>query len=251
MELQVWKIEKLCSDILSEWYVNSRHSFGPWLFVIWSLPLKSITSEKFMADFCTFALLKALKINFLYSKRIIWSKVQKFTGKFSHGLDLTSLLFVWVVCMNSVVNVLTHKLQAVLIKVFSSSCLSVVKVVISFVVVYLVCLNLKKIDLKQLSELFWKLYNTKKSKICKKSSDNIFNKLQAGQSCGILFQYQLQSPKLSIPFNLHPEKWFWGCHLRFFRAWTWKNIGYQPTRFFEGAGIWFFFLIYLMKPSFF
>ena len=22
------------------------------------------------------------------------------------------------------------------------------------------------------------------------------------------------------PFNLHPEKWFWGCHLRFSRAWT-------------------------------
>ena len=34
--------------------------------------------------------------------------------------------------------------------------------------------------------------------------------------------YSVQSSIDSRPFNLHPEKWFWGCHMRFSRAWTWK-----------------------------
>ena len=43
--------------------------------------------------------------------------------------------------------------------------------------------------------------------------------------------------------------WFWGCHLRFSRAWTWKSIGQQSRRFFLGRRP-IFFLIYLMNPAF-
>ena len=50
-----------------------------------------------LADFCTSALLKALKINLIYSKKIKKSdgqafrvaEVQKSAGEFSNGLDLS------------------------------------------------------------------------------------------------------------------------------------------------------------------
>ena len=38
----------------------------------------------------------------------------------------------------------------------------------------------------------------------------------------LAFSSKLDETAFSCPFNLHPENWFWGCHLRFSRAWTWK-----------------------------
>ena len=49
--------------------------------------------------------------------------------------------------------------------------------------------------------------------------------------------------RVNRPFNLHPEKRIWGCHLRFSRAWTWKNLHDRvaTTQIFWGAGTWFFY----------
>ena len=59
------------------------------------MELKLRPSENSLADFCTSALMKALKINLLYSKKVygeaFWNaEVQKSAGEFSHGLDIKS-----------------------------------------------------------------------------------------------------------------------------------------------------------------
>ena len=40
------------------------------------------------------------------------------------------------------------------------------------------------------------------------------------------FNIQLHLPIFNRLFNLNPEEWIWGYHLRFFRAWIWKNMVY-------------------------
>ena len=48
----------------------------------------------------------------------------------------------------------------------------------------------------------------------------------------------------NCPFNLHPEKWFWGCYLRFSRTYISTQIFFLDRQL-------IFFLIYFRKPSFF
>ena len=64
----------------------------------------------------------------------------------------------------------------------------------------------------------------------------------------ITYKFDLLScRKMSIfyirPFNLQPEKWFWGCHLKFFWVWSWKKKVWEPLFPFRVA-TWVFFLIY-------
>ena len=60
--------------------------------------LKSRPCENSLADFCIFALLKALKINLIYSKKVDGQafkskEVQKSAREFSQGLNLNQVLF--------------------------------------------------------------------------------------------------------------------------------------------------------------
>ena len=53
--------------------------------------------ENYLAEFCTFALLKALKINLIYSKKVDGQafkskEVQKSARGFSQGLNLRQVL---------------------------------------------------------------------------------------------------------------------------------------------------------------
>ena len=64
----------------------------------------------------------------------------------------------------------------------------------------------------------------------------------------ITYKFDLLScRKMSIfyirPFNLQPEKWFWGCHLKFFWVWSWKKKS-ENLYFLSGWPPEFFFLIY-------
>ena len=51
-------------------------------------------------------------------------------------------------------------------------------------------------------------------------------------------------------FNLHPGKWFWGCHLRFFRTWIWLNIGLATNQMFFWTDTLFSDLCTLWNPAF-
>ena len=61
----------------------------------------------------------------------------------------------------------------------------------------------------------------------------------------ITYKFDLLScRKMSIfyirPFNLQPEKWFWGCHLKFFWVWSWKKKSLRTFISFQGGHLSFF-----------
>ena len=73
-----------------------NHLTTPTLYYYAILILRSRPCENSLAFFCTTALLKAIKINLLYSIKRRWSSFQKCrsaksSSKFSHGLHLNKL----------------------------------------------------------------------------------------------------------------------------------------------------------------
>ena len=69
--------------------------------------------ENCLANFCRSALLKALKINFLYRKKadgqtLKSAEVQKSTREFSHGLDLSSFGSALVQMYDEILSIYVH-----------------------------------------------------------------------------------------------------------------------------------------------
>ena len=63
--------------------------------------VKSRPCEKFLADFCTSALLKALKIDILYSKNSRWSSFQKCRTVKVHYTVLYLITVIWSLYLTS------------------------------------------------------------------------------------------------------------------------------------------------------
>ena len=87
-------LDNVITGFLLKHHLYFHHKWVEDLLKLHLLHLKSGPFENCLADFCRSALLKVLKINFLYPKKADGqtfksAEVQKSTREFSHGLDLS------------------------------------------------------------------------------------------------------------------------------------------------------------------